>query len=196
MKAFPMNSGVTDIPYLKFGCRGNIAVVKPLLPCQERFVVEDTEQASHSSVAQSVVRATTPDEQQLLLSWAQRLVQFRESNLPIHKKATAAVKITNECKAISPLIKVMSRELKRVGWDERSWGSRLGLGAVITTVATVGSAGAGIAALGGGIGVPLWVVIGAGGTFVGVLIDELTKNLSKPKTTYTVVDAHKELPKE
>lgn len=37
--------------------------------------------------------------------------------------------------------------------------------------------GAGIAALGGAIGVPLWVVFGAGGAFVGVFIDEAKRRV-------------------
>lgn len=159
-------------------------------------MAEKQEQSSHSSIAQSVVRATTSDEQQLLLNWAKSLLTIRQSSLPVHKKAAAAVKLTRDSKAIWPLMKVISRELKRVGWDDRSWKARLGLGAIVATIAAVGNAGAGIAALGGGIGVPLWVVIGAGGTFAGVLVDELTKSLGRPKTNYTVIDAHKELPKK
>jgi hypothetical protein len=127
----------------------------------------------------------------MLLAWAQRLLVIRKSDLPIHSKAIQAVRATQESKAIWPLLKVTSKELKRVGWDDRSWKSRLGLGAVVATLATVGSAGAGIAALGGGIGLPLWVVFGAGGTFIGLLADELVKKLGKPESTYTVLDSKK-----
>ena len=47
------------------------------------------------------------------------------------------------------------------------------MGALVGTVATVGNAGAGIAALDGAIGVPLWLIGAAGGTFLGSLIDGL-----------------------
>jgi hypothetical protein len=68
----------------------------------------------------------------------------------------------------------------------------LGLGAVVATVATVGGAGAGIAALGGAIGVPLWVLFGAGAAFAGAIVDEVAARGSKPKTTYTEIEARKE----
>jgi len=48
--------------------------------------------------------------------------------------------------------------------------------AAIAAVAFSGK-GAGIAALGGAIGVPLWVVLGAGGAFAGVLIEEIQRSL-------------------
>jgi hypothetical protein len=41
---------------------------------------------------------------------------------------------------------------------------------------TLSGQGAGIAALGGAIGLPLWVVFGAGGAFLGVLIEEIRKS--------------------
>jgi len=37
--------------------------------------------------------------------------------------------------------------------------------------------------------VPLWVVFGAGATFLGVLYEEITGKKVDPKTTYTVIDA-------
>jgi hypothetical protein len=61
-------------------------------------------------------------------------------------------------------------EIKRVGWDERGLPERIALSAAATAAALIFSGqGAGIAALGGAIGVPLWVVFGAGGAFIGVL---------------------------
>jgi hypothetical protein len=88
-------------------------------------------------------------------------------------------------------MKRAAKELKRVGWDKRSWKARLGMGAVIATLMTVGNAGAGIAALGTAIGVPLWIVIGA-----GAIVDEVASKLGMPKTIYTDINAKKEIDKK
>ena len=141
-------------------------------------MAREVDQTSHRSVAQRVVRATTQAEQKQLLLWAQGLLEIRKSSVPVRQKVASAIKLTMTSKATWPLIKVMSVDLKRVGWDERSWKARLGLWGAVATVAVVGNAGAGIAALGGAIGVPLWIVIGAGGVFAGVLVDELLRSLA------------------
>ena len=51
--------------------------------------------------------------------------------------------------------------------------------------------GAGIAALGTAIGVPLWVVFGAGAAFLGEIYERFTGR-RRPETTYTVIDAKRE----
>jgi hypothetical protein len=62
-------------------------------------------------------------------------------------------------------------EIKRVGWDQRGLPERITLSAAAVAALIFSGQGAGIAALGGAIGVPLWVVFGAGGAFIGVLIE-------------------------
>jgi hypothetical protein len=57
--------------------------------------------------------------------------------------------------------------VKDAAWDDRSWSARLGIGGAALVATTFGSQGAGIAALGSAIGVPLWIVIGAGGSLPG-----------------------------
>lgn len=73
---------------------------------------------------------------------------------------------------------MVGRELKRLGWDERGLKGRLGVGGAATGLLLFGSQGAGIAALGTAFAVPLWVVFGAGATFIGVLYDEITSKKS------------------
>ena len=53
--------------------------------------------------------------------------------------------------------------------------ARLGISAAALGLLFFSGQAAGIAAMGGAIGVPLWIVFGAGGTFAGVLIDEIKK---------------------
>ncbi|MDB4521964.1 hypothetical protein N9100_00950 [Gammaproteobacteria bacterium] len=132
------------------------------------------DQKRQKQVARKLVQSATLEEKEALKTWADGLLQIREKNLPTHKKAYEALKHTSECSVVIPILKASTKELKKVGWDERSWKSRLGIGGVLAVLATVGNAGAGIAALGGAIGVPLWIVVGAGATFAGVILDEVS----------------------
>ena len=47
-----------------------------------------------------------------------------------------------------------------------------------TTLTRAAGQGAVIVALGGAIGVPLWVVFGAGGAFAGLLIEEIERTFA------------------
>ena len=133
--------------------------------------------ASGRSVALAIARQTTREEQQVLLSWTQALLDTRGSSKSKFAKARGALEVTLASPAMLPLLKTLLGELRRVGWDERSWAGRLGLGGAIGTLAIAGNAGAGIAALGGAIGIPLWIVLGAGGLTAGTLVDTLLKSL-------------------
>ena len=143
-------------------------------------MTEEQESAAVPLMVQSLLRAT-PAEQHRLLSWSRGLGAIRVSDLPALKKAAATVRLTRESKATWPLAKLIGRVLKHVAWDARSWKLRLGLGTVIATFAAIGNSGAAIVSLGGGFGLPLWVLIGAGGVAAGVLGDAIKKKVAKPK---------------
>lgn len=140
-------------------------------------------------IVRKVIQDSTPEERARLLLWSEGLLEIRRSNLGVYRKASESLAFTRKSKVIWPVVKRITTELKKVGWDKQSWKVRLGLGAIILAVAAFGKAKAGIAALGSAIGVPLWVVFGAGGTFAGMLIDEAMSMLQKPpETTYTVIE--------
>lgn len=90
-------------------------------------------------------------------------------------KAREALRATMRVKVIWPAIKIISKALKRHGWDRRSKPSRFGLAGAAIGLATFGGQSAGIAALGTAIGVPLWVVLGAGAQFASTLYGELVR---------------------
>jgi hypothetical protein len=94
---------------------------------------------------------------------------------------------------IWPLLKSISKQIKRHGWDNRSASQRLGIGVAGTAFALFGPANAGIAALGSAVAVPLWVVFGAGAMFARHLYEELGRQgEDETSVTYTVVTAKKE----
>lgn len=149
------------------------------------------ESEKQRQVATYVAANTTDVERAALMHWARQLLEIRDSDLPATKKASEALRLTARSKVIWPSAKIIGREVKRHAWDERSLKGRMGLGAAGIGAAIFGGQGAGIAALGTAIGVPLWVVLGAGGAFAGMLIEELSGK-KNPKTTYTVIDAEKD----
>lgn len=114
-------------------------------------------------------------ERTALEKWGNDLLRIRDSDIDTLEKATQAISLTLDAEVIWPVVTMLGSEIKRVGWDERSLPARLGLSGVALAAAVFSGKGAGIAALGTAVGVPLWVVFGAGGTFIGVLIDEISK---------------------
>lgn len=92
------------------------------------------------------------------------------------EKARRAVEETAKKQVVWPVVKLVGGEIKRHSWDDRSVATRLAGVAAFTALALGGGeAGAGIAALGTAVGVPLWIVFAAGGAFAGALLDEIQK---------------------
>ncbi len=134
------------------------------------------------NLALVVLEQASEQEQSALARWAEALMQIRMSNLSAFDKAKRSIAVTIDSKTILPLVKFAGAELKRIGWSERSLPGRFTIGAIVAALTLSGS-GAGIAALGGAIGLPLWVVFGAGGAFAGVVIEEVRKTRAKEKVT-------------
>lgn len=140
------------------------------------------------SVAVLVAKQATYAERGTLLLWSTRLLEIRRANCPATRKAMEALCLTARYNVVWPVAKMIWREVKRHAWDERSIRSRMFLVGVGIGATVFEGQGAGIAALGTAIGVPLWVVLGAGGAFAGMLIEELSDK-TRTKTTYTTIDA-------
>lgn len=132
-------------------------------------------------IVQDIVDDTNLEQQQALLEWSKDLLAIRHSEDSGVVKVKATVAATAQRKVIWPIVRVMLYRLKRLGWSERSWKARLGIGTVAATALVFGGQGAGIAALGTAIGVPLWIVFGAGATFAGLLMDELEEVIRKSR---------------
>lgn len=123
-------------------------------------------------IGRAIVAATRPEDIGAIETWAQTMLEIRSSDLPAYGKAKAAILWSTDRKLLAPILHVIWKEMKRLGWEERSFPARMALGAAVTAL-TLSGQGAGIAALGGAIGVPLFVVFGAGGALAGVIVDEI-----------------------
>lgn len=133
--------------------------------------------SEHRAIAVRVALSANDLEREALLLWMLQLTQIHASSISNVKKAHSAVRLTLKSKVVWPVVKMLSLELKRLGWDERGTKSRFGIVGSGVGLALFGTQGAGIAALGTAIGVPLWVVLGTGAYFAPVLIDELRKKI-------------------
>ncbi|MCL4822831.1 MAG: hypothetical protein KJZ57_01315 [Anaerolineales bacterium] len=135
-------------------------------------------------------------EKEAIRSWIEGLLALRATDVSLTEKVRKAIALTVERKVVLPTVKIIARETRRLAWDERGAAVRLGLGGAAAGVAFFGGQGAGIAALGTAIGVPLWVVFGAGAAFVGVLYEEITGKKPSTKASYTVIDAALKRPED
>lgn len=127
-----------------------------------------------------VAQKANDAERSVLAQWAEALLQVRNSDLSTFEKARRSIQLTINAKTVLPLIKYAAVELKRIGWDERGIPARFVLSAVAVAL-TISGSGAGVAALGGAIGLPLWVVFGAGAAFAGVFVEE-GKKIAKARS--------------
>ena len=131
-------------------------------------------------LAVHIAESVDDRERLALLSWSTKLLKIRESSLPVKRKAKDAITLTVKSKVIRPAAKLIWKEVKRHAWSERGTKSRFSLIGMAIGATIFGGQGAGIAALGTAIGVPLWVVLGAGGAFAGALVEELSSSKNIP----------------
>ena len=151
------------------------------LPQVVKNSVESIESTEYQIITK-YLNQTTLEEQRVLLAWANGLQTIKHAEVDTLEKAKRAIMLTVNSGAIQPFLAFLGIEIKRVGWDERGLPERMALSAAAAAALLFSGQGAGIAALGGAIGVPLWVVFGAGGAFVGVLIKEVQRRIAEDET--------------
>ncbi|NKJ97110.1 hypothetical protein GFM14_37410 [Rhizobium leguminosarum bv. viciae] len=149
---------------------------------------------SHKQLAISIAGSVSRTEADALRDWARLLINLKDEKMSTTAKARKAISLTASSKVILPAMKIISARAKKHGWDNRTSTQRLGIAAAAGAVALFPGANAGIAALGGAVGVPLWMVFGGGSMFLKVLYDELTKGADEPSSeaSYKVIDAKKQ----
>lgn len=152
---------------------------------------DDTKQRQ---LAITISRSASDSEADALRLWVQGLLRVRQSSLSTYAKAKQAVALTASSKVLLPVLRIIAKQSKMHGWDNRTAAQRIGMGGAAAGVALFGGANAGIAALGTAIGVPLWIVLGGGAMFGKYLYDELAQKNSTKRTeaSYSVIDAEKE----
>jgi hypothetical protein len=152
------------------------------MDCLEISVTREKQTEPEPALVQAILRAK-PAEQHRLLAWSRGLGVIRRSELRFHQKPGAMLSLTRENQATWPLVKVILRAVKILAWDARSWTFRLGVWSVVATIIAIGNASAAIVPLVGGIGLPLWMIVGIGGLSAGLVADALKKRLARSQAT-------------
>ncbi|MCJ2081696.1 hypothetical protein [Methylobacterium sp. J-090] len=106
-------------------------------------------------IAVRIAESVSPTEGTALKAGAERLLSIKAGDGTPASKARQAVAATLNAKTIWPAVKVIARQTRRIAWDERKPGTRVLFGGFAVGAALFGGQGAGIAALGSAIGVPL-----------------------------------------
>jgi hypothetical protein len=140
----------------------------------------DSNQTYAKRVIHGIDRQLDDLQRRELTRWAERMLEIRDSPAPDLTKAREALTVTYRAEVLLPLLRRVGANLSRFVWRDRSFQMRVGMIAAGLAALTLGGEGAGIAMLGTAIGVPLWVVFGAGGLFVGQLLSELRRPISGP----------------
>lgn len=172
--------------------------------------MENKDQKKYRNLAVRIADNSSADDRKRIGDWLSQLLEIRSSDMSVVEKGKRALSITTKSKTLLPTVRLISKEfgLSKLSvpkptrdslakapvalhrfWKSRSLPAKLGLSAASLSAIVFGSQGAGIAAFGTAIGVPLWIVFGAGATFAGVLYEELTRESSDPETTYAVIQA-------
>lgn len=158
---------------------------------KDLVVLEKQNQERYRGVACLIAESASPREIDALQSWAQYLLDVQASKSFLLVKMVRALSPRSSLKAALPLVKIAFRRTKRHVWDDRSTTARVGMGGMLIGATVLSGKKAGIAALGTAIGVPLWVVFGAGASFLNVLREELFRKKHGDEATYTVIDARR-----
>jgi len=149
---------------------------------------------SQKQLAVTIAKSASDSEANALRDWARLLIHLKEEDMSAGAKARKAISLTASSKVILPAMKIISAQAKKHGWDNRTSTQRLGIAAAAGAFSLFPGANAGIAALGGAVGVPLWVVFGGGSMFLKVLYDELRRrpNEETGGRTYKVIGVEKQ----
>ncbi len=143
--------------------------------------MDNSDTGRQRKLAARIASTANDEEKEELRLWIEQLLELKAANLSSVQKAKKAIAVTASSKVVLPIVKIIAREMKRFTWDDRGLKGKLGIWSAVAGLAIFGGQGAGIAALGTAVGVPLWVVFGAGATFVGALYEEITTKKSGSK---------------
>ena len=138
------------------------------------------EKKMHRQLAVMVAETVSAAESTALTNWIDGLLQIRAQQTSSIVKAKRAIQLTRASQVVWPVVKVIARRTRQAIWDNRSTSAKLGLSGSALGIVLFGGQNAGIAALGTAIGVPLWVVFGAGAAFANVLREELLRKKTDP----------------
>lgn len=114
------------------------------------------------------------EEREVLLKWAQKVREIQSNKELSYTQKLNKLKSLEHLPALKNL-GILIKDKSQIAWKNASWSKRMAIIAGGGTLVTVGFAGSGIAALGGAIGVPLFLLTASGASLIGLIIDSLVK---------------------
>lgn len=106
-----------------------------------------------------------------LLVWLEEVRIVLDGSGPRRKKFKAVMDLVKNYGGRREVMDAFLKATKKWLWDDRNWSQRLAILGGSTAVLVVGSLTAGLATAGMGVAVPVAVVVAAGGSLVGNMID-------------------------
>ena len=122
------------------------------------------------------VAGLTNEEQVALTGWLTELLKIKASKTTRKQKLNQISALLKKSIPLLPVIKHLANETKRIVWEERKGGFRSFIAGSAFAIFLFGFQGAGIAAFGTAVGLPLWVIFGGGSTLAYSLLNELRKD--------------------
>jgi hypothetical protein len=131
---------------------------------------------NNSLLAQKMLLHLNQSEIEQIENWLTGLISIRNSEDSFKLKFQKTVQFTKKATPVKSVMKLFALTIKEYSWDKRGRAARFGGAGIVGSLLVFGPQGAGIAAFGTAIGIPLFIVFGAGGLFAGVVLDEIARN--------------------
>lgn len=129
-----------------------------------------------SNLAKNLFQELDKKDQEVVQSWAKEAYVIRnDETISKPEKIKKLIEITNRDKVVIKFLKQFALLIKKHGWDERNWPSRLALSGFLVGLGVSGTQWSGVASAGFGIGVPVYILTSAGGALLGTIINETIK---------------------
>ena len=150
------------------------------------------ENSQQRTLIRKIVSSLSEQEKLNVSGWASEIFEIHRSPISRRAKARQALKITKDAGIGKATLKAFFGAAKQSGavgkaaWNNRSKSAKIGISAAVATVAVFGTQGAGVAALGTAIGLPLWMVTGAGAMFAATLAEEAKRSNKTDEVVYFV----------
>lgn len=112
------------------------------------------------------------EKQRIILDWAVQIKEIQNDKLLTTKQKIQKLKVVNNSEVFKTIFSFVTKLLSS-NWKNTTLPMKLAIIGGSSGMLLAGTSGAGIAALGGAIGLPFFLVTAAGGAFVGTIIDNL-----------------------
>lgn len=131
------------------------------------------------SVAHAAIQKMTDKEIKDVKIWAEKALVIVEDNKLSKKEKILAIRKIGTTRSIQRILAALLKALKGAVWDNQSWARRFGVIGLGGGLIAFGTKFGGWAAAGTAHAVPIALVSGAGGALLGLLLDEVGKEILK-----------------